>query len=137
MGRTFSMRWLRDGSVKLSKHAPPILQSLVAEGHFKQSPLSKQKAKPLPRGFKPANETVNEYGVERDQIWESLDARDVVDGQPRQLRVLVVGEGKVLVESLRTGHRTSIDIKRFNGKTIKGFKRVVPAPSPALVQAEA
>jgi len=133
------MRWLGDGSVKLSKNAPPLLQSLVGSGWFKQDPLPRQRARPLPRGFRPANETTttNEYGVERDQVWESLDPRDTVEGRTRQVRVLALGADKVLVENLLNGKRTTIDIKRFNGKTRKGFKRVLPLAPPAFAQVEA
>lgn len=128
MGRTFSMTWRGDGSVKLSKHAPKELHELVATGLLNQSPLPKRRANPLPRGFKPANETsVNEHGVAKDQIWESLDPRDVVEGQPRQVRVLVLGADKALVENLRNGKQTAVSLKRFCGKTLKGFKLVAPA----------
>lgn len=135
--RTFSMRWLNDGSVKLSKNAPPLLQKLVDEGHLKQGPLLRQKARPLPRGFLPANQTGNEYGVELDQVWESMDPRDKLEGQPRQVRVVALSVDKVLVENLRNGKRTSINMKRFSGRSTKGFKRVLPLEPPAFVQAEA
>lgn len=139
MGRKiFSMRWLNDGSVKLSKNAPQLLQKLVGDGYFKQDPLLKRKHRALPRGFIPANQNApNGNGVERDQVWESLDPRDKLEGQPRQVRVVVLGIDKVLVENLRNGKRTTVDYKRFTGKTRKGFKLVAPIAPPLFTQAEA
>lgn len=129
MGKAFSMRWLNEGSVKLSKTAPKALHELVSLVLLGRSRSPRREASGLPRGFKPANETsVNEHGVERDQIWQSLDPRDLVDGQPRQVRVLVIGAEKALVENLFTGNQTAIALKRFCGKTKKGFKLVVPKP---------
>lgn len=137
MGRIFSMTWRQDGSVKLSKHAPKELHELVATGQLNQGPLPKRRAR-LPRALKPATDTsVNEYGVTKDQIWESLDPRDFVDGQQRQVRILLVGDDKALVENLRNGKQTAVALKRFCGKTNKGFKLLAPALKSSPMQVEA
>lgn len=141
MGRTFSMRWLADGSVKLSKHAPKSLHAVVASGLLNQAPLPeslrpRRRASGMPRGFKEVNST-NEYGVEKDQIWESLDPRDKVAGQARQVRIVAVGDAKAVAENIRTSKRTLIALKSFNGKTRKGFKLVTPLPKALPAQADA
>ena len=110
---------------------------MVSSSSWKQGP-SPRRAKALLRGFLPANQTVpNEYGVEHDQVWESLDPRDVIEGQPRQVRVVALSADRVLVENLRNGKRTTIAIKRFTGKSSKGLKLVIPREPPSFVQAEA
>lgn len=132
------MKWLNDGSVKLSKNAPPLLQKLVGDGHFKQDPSPRQKVRALPRGFIPVNDTTaNEYGVKRDQVWESLDPRDSLGGLQRQVRVISLAADRALVENMRNGKRTTINLKYFSGKTRKGFKLVLPLEPPAFAQAEA
>ncbi len=133
MGRIFSMRWMNDGSVKLSKHAPKALQEIVATGLLNQPPLSNAKPRKLPRGFKLADATTNTHGVEKNQIWASLDAHDLVDGHARQVRVIAVGAEKVFVENTATGKRSSIALHRFASTNRRGFMQVIPT---ALARAE-
>ena len=130
MTNVLNLRRLSDG-FRLSKEATRnLVNALRAEVTPKRSPSG------LPRGFKPANETsANTHGVAADQIWESLDPRDLYDGQARQVRIVAVGADKALVESLVNGNRTSIALKRFSGKTRKGFKLVAPKPQLTLVEA--
>lgn len=121
MGNVINLRRLNDG-FRLSKGAA---QNLVAA--LSAECMPKRRSRGLPRSFKPANETsANVHGVAVDQIWESLDPRDIYQGQARQVRVVAVGAEKALVESLLHGNRTSIALKRFSGKTHKGFKLVAP-----------
>lgn len=128
MGTVIKMRRLRDG-MRLSRQAAQALRELLLDGL-----LPKRKASNVPRSFKPANETsVNQYNVARDQIWESLDPRDRVDGQPRQVQVVTVGDSHAVVDNLRTGARSAISLKRFSGKTQKGFKLVAPLLRSAFV----
>jgi hypothetical protein len=130
MGNVIKLRRLGEG-FRLSKEAT---KNLVSALRAEFTP--RRSANGLPRSFKPANETSNMYGVAVNQIWESLDPRDVYDGQARQVRVVAVGAEKVLVESLTTGSRSSIALKRFCGKTCKGFKLVAPLQQ-TLAMAEA
>lgn len=121
MGTVIKMRRLRDG-MKLSKQVAQALHELLLDGL-----LPKRKTSNVPRSFKPANETsVNQFNVTRDQIWESLDPKDGVDGEPRQLRIVEVGDTHAIVDNLRTGARSAIDLNRFSGKTKKGFKLIAP-----------
>ena len=131
MGNVINMRRLNDG-LTLSKEATDALLSEVCV-----EPQSEREVEVLPDGFKPAAEAANTYDIEKDQVWESLDPRHVVDGQPRQVRVVFVGTEQVLIEGLKSGRRTLVAIKRFCGKTRKGFKLVVPVAHdpPQLVEA--
>lgn len=138
MGRVFSMRWMEDGSVKLSKHAPKVLHGLAETGLLNQPPMaSNPRPRRLPLGFKLADATTNTYGVEKGQVWASLDPRDLVDGQPRQVRVVLVGAEKVLVENLLTGKRSSIALQRFVRNTKSGYMRVIQAETQPAPQVEA
>lgn len=125
MKNVISMRRLRDG-LRLSKEARLALSDLLLRG-------LKRKVSNAPRSFKPANDmSSNQFGVEKDQIWESLDPRDVSDGEPRQVQVVVVGDSHAIVDNLRTGTRSSISLNRFSGRTKKGFKLLAPLRSAEL-----
>ncbi len=132
MGNVIRMRRLSDG-LRLSKEVARELLALLID-----APLPKRKASGIPRSFKPANETsVNLYNVEQDQIWESLDPRDNVDGEQRQVRVAEVGHSHALVDNLRTGQRSAIELKRFSGRTKKGFKLIAPRRPATLAVGQA
>lgn len=127
MGNVISLRRLSDG-LRLSKVVARALREALLD-----NPLPRKKASGVPRSFKPANETSsNQYNVEKDQIWESLDPRDHVDGEQRQVQVVLVGASHALVDNLRSGQRSAIELKRFSGRTRKGFKLVVPRHQAAF-----
>lgn len=145
MGRkTFVMRWLNDGSVKLSKNAPKEVQALAASGLLDQGPLVNVRRPRKPRGyllqkFKKAPEGVNsnnKYNVRVGQVWESLDPRQTsFKGEKRQVRILEVGETHALVQGLRFDTKSLINLSRFSGKTVKGYQlRVELAPVQAAAQ---
>lgn len=132
MGTVIKMRRLRDG-MKLTSQAVRALHELLLDGL-----LSKRKASNVPRNFKAANETsVNQYNVARDQIWEALDPKDVVDGNPRQLLINTVGDTHAIVTNLRTGSQSAIALSRFSGRTKKSFKLVVPVRQAPFTVARA
>jgi hypothetical protein len=145
---TFVMRWLSDGTVKLSKNAPKVLHKLVNDGHFKQEP--RRKVRQMPKKFAQAEKSksvekrdrsmCNPYNVEVDQTWEHLDKRTAVAGIPRQVRVVNVGDTHAVVENMATGNRTTVRLAAFSGKGSKSYKRVdastglsLPEETPALV----
>lgn len=128
MGRTFSMAWRSDGTVKLSKHAPEALQELAKAGHLNQAPLElvRKTRNALVKKFKKAPEgknSNNKYNVKAGQVWEDLDPRSVSsDGVTRKVHVLEVGLTHALVRSSIRNTKAQIELKRFDGKTKKGFK---------------
>lgn len=134
MGKTFVMRWLADGKVRLSKNAPAELHGLAATGLLDQEPSGLGGPRPknlLLKKFKKAPEGVNAnnmHGVEKDQIWESLDPRHRPPQASivRQVRILEVGATHALVQGLRYDTRSLINLKSFGGKTTREYRLVVP-----------
>lgn len=129
---TFVMRWLNDGSVKLSKNAPKLLHQLVDAGHFKQEP--RRRVRQMPKKFTQEEKSksvakrdlsvCNPYGVEVGQTWEHLDKRTSASGIPRQVRVVAVGDTHAVLENMATGNRTTVRLSAFNGKGSKSYKRI-------------
>ncbi len=125
MGNVIKMRRLHDG-LRLSPEIAQLIRVLLTD-----DPLPK-RSRSVPR-IKPANETsVNQFGVKPDQVWESMDPRDLIEGAPRQLKVVEVGDTHAVLENLRTGVCSAVLLKRFAGRTKKDFKLVVPLRPPAF-----
>lgn len=123
------MRWLSDGSVKLSKNAPKVLHRLVDNGHFKQEPRKSDKHMPKKFSKKQQAEVApqNPYGVEVGQYWEDLDPRHRdPHGAPRQVRVIAVGNTHAVLENTQTHSRTTVRLSSFSGRGSKNYKRVSP-----------
>lgn len=127
---TFSMSWGRDGKPRLSKHAPAVLRKLVEEGHFSQQPRPEDKAprKSPERFFRCKRSRVppagsNPFNVTLNEVWVDGDRRNHdPSGQPRQVKVLAVGDTHAVVENLSTGTRSTIKLINFSGKPKKLFR---------------
>lgn len=122
MVTALKMRRLNDG-LRLSKGVAQVMHEALLD-----DPQPRRKVSAVPRNFKPATEgSVNQFGVTKGQVWESMDPRDLVDGEPRLVCVVTVGDSHALVENMKTGVRTSISLKSFSGRNRKSFKLAVNA----------
>lgn len=120
------MRWLGDGTVRLSKNAPKLLQQIAGAGLLDQAPRSLVRR--LPKKFyksmkRDGSVSENPYDVKVDELWEDLDPRHSKDGVPRVVRVVAVGDTHAVVERIGSHARTTVKLSSFSGTGKKGYKR--------------
>lgn len=119
------MRWLNDGTVRLSKNAPAILRQIADGGLFDQAP--RKVVRRLPSKFlqamKQSTNPENPYNVAVEEVWEDLDPRHTKDGNPRLVKVIAVGNTHAVVQRVGSHARTTVALDSFSGTGKRGYKR--------------